>query len=731
MDAVIAMRLTEPTKKKDKEESLWDAELYKKCGTTCRQYIDAGLAALNAAIPDFDAATDGVDMLAPVENATEFAKADRNSALHFRHPMTYIEMATLCCFITQILFGGETARTVEAQNEEGQESADMMNAALAWNDSKIGIYTSGAFFVWNAVVYNRGIWFETVQKEYIIERECIKEDDITQPKEPKLNKAGEPVILRGKPVMVYPQRERWRSKRVYTGNIYNHLDVVSPYDFVCDPTVPLCQFQQGRFAGHRILIPWIELERRSKLDPSDDEYVLPHVVKKIKTMKGSQSTTSAPSASPNTSRTYYERNLRGDPVSGIGSATAGGITNVTSEVNKDDGGVVECWAMTIRAKPVTLSLYEDEEAELITFLQTNQADILSVNIRKNKHNEFPYTVAEGFPNSSRQYSTGGALKVKPCQDRMDELNRTHSDAQARMGNILVIDDTMVDPANLMARDKNGLMIFRREKGRGAPSADVVFQIPLKDTTATYPDEMDRWEKTSESVTGAHAFVQGEKSGPDTTLGEFDAVKQMAQGRISDNARKISELALVPQTRRFMLNYQQFAPEQQIVRIIGKGKDFDPEETKTKWITIKKADIQCGFEVIPHDGSLPGADAKIVAAASRAIEAFAANPALASAFDNTIPGSLDPIAMFRDVLKKSGLPVDKYSVTRAQAQQNLQAKQIAAGLPPSQPGQPQATPPVPGAPAPNVPVGSLGSIPSASALPPMESAAPPAPNVTNI
>lgn len=725
MDQVIAARLSEPTRKG--ENPLYDAELYKKLGTTARNYIDSGLNALNNFVPDLDAATDLVEMLAPVENATEFAKADRNSAIHFRHPMTYIENATLACFVTQILFGGETARTVEAQNDTAEGAADMMNAALAWNDSKIGIYSSGAFWVWNAIVYNRGIWFETVQKEYNIERECVYEDDITQEKEPKLKADGTPVLRKGVPVMVYPQKTRWRNTRVYTGNIYNHVDVVSPYDFVCDPTVPICQFQNGRFAGHRLSIPWIELERRSKLDPIDDEYVLPAVVKKLKTQKGSQSTTSAPTGSPNTSRTFYERNLRGDPISGIGSAVAGGIANVTSEVNKDDGGVIECWVMTIRAKPVTLGLYEDEEPELITLLQTNQADILSVNIRKNRHNEFPYAVGEGCPNAHRQMSPGMALKIKPCQDRVDELNRTHSDAQARMGNILVIDDTMCDPANLMARDKNGLMIFRKDKGRGAPIADLVAQIPLKDTTANYPEEMHDWQDTAENVTGAHAFVQGDKTGPETTLGEFQSVKLMAQGRIADIARKLSELSIVPQTRRFMLNFQQFCPETQIVRIVGKGKDFDPEETQTNFMEIRKADIQGGFDVIPHDGSLPGADAQIVAAASRAIEAFAANPALASAFDNTIPGALDPIAMFRDVLKKSGLPVDKYSVTRQQAQQNLQAKQIAAGMPPSQPqqGTPSAT-----TPPPSSVVGSPTPIPSASGLPPMPTAAPPQANSAN-
>lgn len=675
MDPIIAIKLDDR-----KENPFFDAELSKKIGTVAREYIDCGLQALNFYIADFDAAADLVEMYAPVENAAEFAKMDRNSPLNFRHPMTFTEMTTLTTFIAEILFGGEQARSVEAQGPDDDAGAESINSLLAWNDSKLSIYKQGYLWIWDSVCFNRGVWFESGATDVKIIKETVLEPDITAEMIPLMKQDGlTPRMRNGEPVMVYPKIERTRTKRVYTG-FHNRIDLVSPYDFVCDPALPLTRFQEGRFAGHRVMIPWMELERRSKLPPSDDSYVLPHIVEKIKAQKGT-ATAPAPlggAVAANTSRAAYDRNLRGAASAGVGGVGSGLVAGADA-VNKDDGGTIECFSMTIRAKPSALGMYpEDEESELMTVLVTNRAEVLSINVRPNKHDEFPYAVGEARPNAHRQFAPGIALAIKPVQDRVDQLNRIHAQAQARMGNILLADGTKVDLTNLLNPDKNGLIAMLTEQGRGTPLNDVLKQIPLQDVTANYNEEMAMWKLEAETATGAHAYVQGSSVNEDQTATQFAGTQEMATGRISSIARLLSEGSIVPQTRRFVENLQQFMPEQQVIRVLGKGADFDPDQPQQKFKTIKRADIQCEYDVVPHDGSLPGADAQVVAAASRAIEAWSNNPALATAFDPTIPGALDPIRIFRDLLKKSGLPVDKFSVTREQAIQNLQAKQLSSG-----------------------------------------------------
>lgn len=696
MDRILAKRLDNR-----KENTLYDAELSSKIGTVARQYIDCGLQALTFYIPDFDAATDLVDMYAPVLDAAIFAKMDRNSPLCFRHPMAFTEMITLTTFIAQILFGGEQARSVEAQGPKDDLAAESVNGLLAWNDGKLSIYQQGWLWIWDSVVYNRGVWFESTAQDVDVTKEEVEESDVTAEPIQLTNKDKSLRFKRnGEPIMGYPKVKRFRTKRTYSG-FYNHLDLVSPYDFVCDPALPLKRFQEGRFAGHRVMIPWMELKRRGELDPGDDNYVLPEVVERIKTQKGNTTPVQplGGTQGQNTSRSCYDRQLRGATAAGIGGVGSGIVASADA-VNKDDGGTVECWSMTIRAKPNVLGLYpDDEESELLTLLITNSADVLSVNVRNNKHDQFPYAIGEARPNAHRQFGPGWALAIKPVQDRVDELNRVHSQAQARMGNILIADATKVDLSNLLAPDKNGLIATITEQGRGNPIDQIIKQIPLTDVTAEYNEEMAMWIQQAESATGAHAYVQGATTNEEQTATQFSGTQDMATGRISSIARLLSESAIVPQTRRFVSNFQQFMDPEQIIRVLGKGSEFDADNPPQKFMTVKKADIQGNYDVVPHDGSLPGADAQVVAAASRAIEAWSQNPALAPAFDSTIPGALDPIRIFRDLLKKSGLPVEKFSVTREQAQQNLQAKQLATGMGVQLPATGGSPPPVMPAPAP--------------------------------
>lgn len=672
-------------------------------------------------------------MLQPVDDANAFAKCDRNSALAFRHPAAFTQMHVMTTFLSEILFGGEQARSVEAQKDEDADKADDVNALLAWNDAKISIYLQGWLWVWNAVVYNRGIWYEDTSEDCTVAREPVEEDDITKPMVNLKDETTGKVVRGddGKPIKVYQKRQRMRNKRTYSG-FFNRLSLISPYDFIADPGMPCIRFQEGRYAGHRVMIPWHELKRRSELEPTDPDYVLPATVLKVKNA-GQNAVTPSPVGTTlglNTSRTYYERTMRGGGITagGIGGSGIGAGAGVDG-VNKDDGGTIECFVLYIRAKPKTLEMYDDDEFELIQLLVTTGGDILSVNTQPNTHDQFPYAFAESCPNGHRQFSPGWGLKTKPVQDRIDQLNLTHTKAQARMGNILIVDDTKCDVANLLAPDKNGLMILRKQLGSGAPVADLVAQIPLKDTTENYNDEMAMWEKTMEDMTGANSYTQGQTEDPSQTLGQFDATKQMATGRISSIARILAELGIMPQTRRFFMNFQQFAPEEMEIRIMGKGQDYDPENPPEKFKTIKKIDIAGLFDVVPHDGSLPGADSKVVAAAARTIEAYAGNPALAPAFDVKVPGSIDPIKVFRDLLKKSGLPVEKYAVSLQEAQKNtanaMQAQQMQAGQAapsgaPTDANQGASPPP---APLPPMLPSSNGGIPSASTLPANPSASP--------
>lgn len=748
MDLLLARRL-------NAFSPLYDSGLYDKLAKLGRDYITAGVSVLDYYLPDFDIANDLLQCFAPATKK-EFEKRDRSDPESFIHPMAATELWTLATFVSQILFGGETTRKVEPRNPDDEPKADTINELLAWNDNQQPTYPQGFHWCLDSIVQNRGIMYDRWKHMYEVTLEPVSYElpweapiDAETGKKAKDPETGKPFK---KPRGYEGEKvTRFRKKRSPVGGFVK-IDLISPWDFICDPTMPLMRFQDGRFAGHRVVIPWKELKRRSELPVDDYEYVLPKVVEKLKNAHGKKATSLASGAATNMSRTHWERTKRQQPVTSVTG---------TDKINKEDGGVIECFCIQIRERPKNYDIFEDNEEELIEILLAGETDMLSVNVMTNKHDEFPYSVGEARPGAHQQFTPSWAMIIKGPQDYVDYMKNRHKESLARTsGNIFVGCSKYIDFEAFTDPKKDGLFIPVTEEGEGKPLDQIIKQIPIEDTTAHFYEEMSYWQRTAEETTGAHANIQGAKGEGDPTATEYVGTSQMAQGRISTVARLLSANGLVPQTNRIVSNLQQFLPNAMTIRITG-SNEFNPDKPQEKFLTVIKDanqledgtgmddegnpiprdplldkvaskemhDIQGNFDVVPHDGSLPGTDARKVAALSRAIEAWATNPLLSEAFDRTHPGAIDPIKTFQKLLKATGFPSAGLIVSREDAQKNLQERMLSAGagvgMPPAQGAQP--APVLPTAP----PVGTpAGPIPSAAALPPTPPAAPPQPRPEN-
>lgn len=707
MDSILAKRL-------DCEGDFYDDKLSKKLVQVATQFIQFGVAALNYHQDDFDAANDLMEAYAPCTLA-EYTARTRMSPRNFIFPMTCTQMTTLATFISQILYGAPTGKRVEARTDGDESAAKAMNQLLIWNDNQQDSYRMVYLWILDSLVFNRGVQYERWKDIYTVDVEPVYEEDITGTPEPVMKKDGSGPRLKsnGEPLFKYPKAERFRKRRLKTAG-YVHIDLVAPADFICDPTLPLGRMQEGRFAGHRVMIPWYQLEERSRLDPTDYNYVLPESVKKLKGKNTSAGVSAMmprgkDSKEPG-SRSYYDRTGK--------QAPQAGMIGASGTVNKEDGGIIECFALIIKAKPKTYGIYDDDETELIEILIAG-TELLSVNVLPNKHDEYPYCVGEARPNAHQQFRKSWALMVKPIQHRMDNLHNRHAEAQRRQGNVYLADGTKCDLPKFLDPDKDGLIIERKESGEGVPSEQIITQIPQTDTTAKFVEEVQWWESVGEKTTGAHAQMQGETEDPSQTLGQFETVTKMGTGRISTLARLLSSGALMPQVRRIAMNFQQFAPDEMIIRITGEDEEYDPDIEPANSITIRKKDIQCEFDYVPSDGALPGTDARKVAALSRMLEA-SANPAFAEYFNDTIPGNIDAKSILFEIAKAGGMPVNNFIIRRAKARKNLAEKQMAAGMGMQPPPQPTGDP---GAPPPPPPETTMTGIPSAAQLPPTPSAEP--------
>lgn len=736
MDESLALRL-------NSRSEHYDSELYRKCARCVSEYAQNGLQTLSYYLQDFDAASDLANALASLptgSTAAQFDKLDRSASRNFAHPAGATQVDVLATAVSQILFGGESNRKVDARRENEESKADAINQLLTWNDQQNATYVQGFLWVKDAIIYNRGIQYDYWCDLYDTEKEPV-EYEIPIKKKRKNDPETKKV-------------RRWRTVKKKAGG-YTKIVNISPYDFICDTAIPLSQLQErGRYAGHRVIIPWQELKRRSELPVEDYQYVLPEVVKKLKNQKSRKGITglSPGTAVTSNSRSYFERIRRGNPTPDVG---------LQDRVNREDGGTVECFVVYIRCRPKTYGIYEDDEDELIEFLIAGDSDLLSVNVMTNRHGQFPYAVAEARPNAHQQFSPSIALIMKPTQDQIDSRKWRHEEQVERSGILFLADPTKCDIESVLA-DKSRMrqVVCITEDGQGTPMDQILKQIPVNDTTAQFNPEMLYWKQEMEEASGAQAQVQGKTEDPSQTLGQYQDVAQMAMGRISTIARNLSTQALLDQTKRIAMNMQQWMTDVQTIRITGQGDaQYDPDAPPPKFLTIRRepaeddikaanqaykakvqeatsqgmqppevppellhadaVDIQFEFDVIPHDGAMPGTDARAVAAVGRLIEA-AGNPAFQQCFDPTVPGSIDPKALLAFAASKSGVPLRNFRITRETAQKNLKMKMEAQGI--QQPPSPQPVAPMQPS-VPPAPVDATGT-PSAAVLPKTLSAAPP-------
>lgn len=256
-------------------------------------------------------------------------------------PMTATQITTMTTYIAQVLFGQETPWKVEGRRPEDDVPAELVNNLLRWNAEQQSTYQLGYLWVQDALAINRGIFYNSWAPMFRPKMVPVMVEDPTD-----VDEMGRPKTY------MRPTR---------TNKVVGHyckLEIVSPYDFICDPALPIHRINDMRFCGHRTLIPVTELRKRSKLPIEDPQYVLPSAVEDLvaKAKKGiaqaDAAVPSLPGVLPNPteirlSRTAYERTRALQPTGNI-------------QADKNDTGNVECWELWVRLVPSENRIYTDD-----------------------------------------------------------------------------------------------------------------------------------------------------------------------------------------------------------------------------------------------------------------------------------------------------------------------------------------------------------------------------------
>ena len=660
-----------------------------KLGKFVRDYADLGWKNVEYWAPEWDAAHDLL-MCYSSMSKKDLESLEKGHPKRFILPMTATQLTTMTVFVAQSLFGDSSPHKVEARSPKDEVAAEHMNTLLTWNAEQQPTFLLGYLFCQDVLAYNRGIFYNgwapiTRPERYAVEVEIPGAEPEDEPEK--------------------YQQTRTRQKKV---GAYAKMELVSPHDWCADPTVPLWKAQEGRFMAHRFKIAWVELERRSKLDPEDPSYVLPSAVEMLRKKKrtnnalpasllGAASTTGT-RPGQSMSRSYYERMRITGPLTG-------------ESVNASDPGVISCVEMWVRLVPRDQGIHDGADSTVFQFILANGDTILAVNESTYDHGMFPYSYAEGRPGGHYQFAPSWAFLLKGLQDHVDYLKNRHQEAlQRTIGNIFVANPEYVDIEQFLDPDREGLILPLKPGAAGMKISDVVHQIPIKDLTERFPEEMQSFVSYSENVTGANNNMQGTSDGRGSAT-EFAGTQQMAAGRMASVARLISTQALVPQSKQFVSMFQQFMEDTQLIRYQPDPFSSPPELMSLPFLEISHDTVQGEFDFIAHDGSLPNSDAKKVAAITALLQSAAVFP---QAFAPG-PGNIDPRQLILEGARAAGLQnIERFFYSPTGVQSGVQGQvsaatggQISAAPGGQPPGPPPATPQLPDVALPSYP----------SALPP--------------
>lgn len=624
MDVLLARRLEN------------DEEYRKKITKLVKDYITLGRDSADYWASDFDTAYDILMCYAPLKRE-DYSMLERGHPKRFILPLSATQITTMTTFIAQVLFGQDTPHKVEGRGPEDEIPAEYVNQLLRWNSEQQATYLLGYLWVQDCLVANRGIFYNSWAPVYSSQ---VVAEQIPDPESIPDELTGEQAML-----------TRVRRKNVVVGGFCRH-ELVSPYDWICDPALPLWRLQEMRFCGHRSLISWQELKRRSALSLDDPAYVSPYAVEKLreKSVKPGLTDITAGTGGVNgkgplVSRTAEERARSANP------------TN-RDKANKQDPGMVEVYELWVRLVPSDNEIYEDgsgSEPVVFQILMANQDCILAMNESTYAHGMYPYSVGEARPFGHGQFSPSWLMMLKGIQDYVDWLKNRHQEALSRtVGNVFIADPSRVDFDDFMNPEKEGLLITLKPEAQGSKISEVIQQVPIKDMTERFHEEMMDFSRFSESITGANSAMQGQiEEEPSAT--QFAGTQQMSAGRMTSIARLLSSQALTDQTRQFVSNFQQFMDIPQAVRFVSDRIDLPTQLAGLKSIVIDKNTIQGRFDFVAHDGTLPGTDSKKVAAIARTLEAATMFPDMFV----PAPGNLDPRKLIFAAAKASGMNVENF------------------------------------------------------------------------
>jgi len=410
---------------------------------------------------------------------------------------------------------------------------------------------------------------------------------------------------------------------------------ISAYDMRPDPRVSQWAMQEGEFCGHKWKSSKLALMKRSgEKGPYFNIDQLPD-----RSLPGVMDSERSNSSDPFNPHQGSQELLKSEAPAWLNMETM-------------------VWELV----PRDFELGESDFPEKWVFSWAEDKVICRAHPLINKHQQFPYAVAEPEPNFFDLFSPGTMELIEPLQRFINWLYNSHIENITRvLNNQWVYSPQFIEESDIefggpgenvrMTQDAVDAML----NGEIQSVQQFLYQMPVQDVTGpTYMNAIQYTYQMAQVMTGANDPLSGIQLPTQRSATEVGTITAKASERMAITARLMDENAIQDLVRRSVHNRQQFTSIGRYYEIGGRlAQDLGMDN-----IFADLEDIQGDFKYKPITGILPQDPARSAANWSNLLSAAGQIPQLQQ------PGpdgrALDFREIFNVIAEKSGIQnIDDY------------------------------------------------------------------------
>jgi len=372
-------------------------------------------------------------------------------------------------------------------------------------------------------------------------------------------------------------KKKVRRTKTFPGYVGNRLFNVRPYDFICDPRVPVMEFQRGEFAGRQTETGWNDIQRKNFAGQYFNIDTLKRRRAGLRDVQPGASSMIMP-----------------DP------SELADISAQTESMN--DVGFIPTIEMYIELVPNDWGLGSSQRPEKWYFVLADKTVVICARPAGSFHNKYPYYVQE-YEIDGYQLAKRSMMDIlKPLNDTITWLVDTHHSNIRKVIN----DQFVIDPSRLVMADvlnpAGGRMWRLRPEAYGSDPRLAVHQLQVVDVTQNnlrdsqfVVDLMQRVSGVSDNMMG---FVN---AGGRKTATEVRSSNTLGVNRLKVTAEYNSALGWSPYAQTTLQETQQrydLERKYKIAGVSGNNPGFE------RAVMVTPEDIKGFYDFVPIDGTMP-------------------------------------------------------------------------------------------------------------------------------